>query len=253
MSPAPLPWPQGGAGGESAASTLFLIFSRRPVAGRVKTRLAKTVGAEQAAVFHMRMTLAAIECARETGGQAELWVDDDSPHAFFDFCRQRYGLSLRRQWGQDLGERLEHALGNALTRHRQAMALGSDMPALTTAALVRCARALAEGADAALVPALDGGYCALGLKRLDSRLFRGLAWGEGTVLEESRRRLRQLGWNWHEEASVADIDEESDLRRFQESGLSLPWLDGIQQWAEPGGGGDRGAVPATTHSQKGIK
>ena len=237
MSASPLRPERSRNGGASPASTLFLIFSRRPVAGRVKTRLARTLGASRAAVLHMRMTLAAIECALEAGGRVELWVDDDSPHAFFDFCRCTYGLPLKRQQGQDLGERLEHALGDALARHPRAVVLGSDIPALPAASLVRCASALAGGFDAALVPAPDGGYCALGLKRLDSRLFRGLSWGEGDVLEESRRRLRELGWKWHEEPGVADIDEESEWHRFQASGRSLPLPDGIQEWVESGGGG----------------
>ena len=227
---------QSGVDGEGSASTLFLIFSRRPVAGKVKTRLAQTMGTHRATVLHMRMTLAAIECALEAGGRAELWVDDDSSHAFFDFCQQGYGLPLRRQQGQDLGERLEHALGSALARHPQAVVLGSDMPALPAASLIQCARALAGGLDAAFVPATDGGYCALGLKRLDSSLFRGLPWGEGAVMEESRKRLHGLGWKWHEEASVADIDEEGDWRQFQAAGRSLPRPDGMDGWVgqDPG-------------------
>ena len=216
---------------QSIASTLFLIFSRRPVAGKVKRRLAKTMGAHRATVLHMRMTLAAIECVLKAGGRAELWVDDDSSHAFFDFCNQDYGLPMRQQQGQDLGERMEHALDSALARHPQAVLLGSDMPALPAASLIQCARALAGGADAAFVPATDGGYCALGLKRLDSHLFRGLPWGEDTVMEESRKRLRELGWKWHETASVADIDEEGDWRQFLAAGRSLPRPAGVDQWA----------------------
>ena len=243
---------RSGDGVDSPVSTLFLIFSRRPLAGKVKTRLAKTMGAHRAATLHMGMTLAAIECALEAGDGAELWVDDDSPHAFFDFCRQSYALSLRRQQGRDLGERLEHAFSDALTRYPQAVVLGSDMPELPAASLVRCARALAAGVDAAFVPATDGGYCALGLKRLDPHLFRGLPWGEDTVMEESRKRLRDLGWKWHEEASVSDIDKESDWRRFQAAGLSLPRLDGIDAWVGTGGGTRQGN-PAATGKQKGIE
>ena len=74
----------------------------------------------------------------------------------------------------DLGARMDRALTRALAAHDAAMLIGTDAPALDAAALRRAAAALARH-DAVFVPALDGGYALVGLRRPASGLFAGVA------------------------------------------------------------------------------
>ena len=105
---------------------------------------------------------------------------------------------------------------------RAALLIGSDCPALTARHLRQADRALRDGADAVFVPCEDGGYALIGLKRVDARLFDGIAWGGETVMAETRSRLRGLGWRWRELETLWDVDRPEDYQRLLASGL----LDG---------------------------
>ncbi len=192
--------------------------------GAVKTRLIPALGAEGAASLHATLVGHALDVA--TAGAlclVELWCQPDCEHPFFAGCAGRWPVSLHRQQGGDLGARMRDALAAALTRARRAVLIGSDCPALTPALLAQALDALDDaGTDAVLTPALDGGYVLIGLRRIDDRLFEAMPWGTNRVMEETRARLRQIGWRWTETAALRDIDDADDLDELPRYGISLP-------------------------------
>ena len=70
-----------------------------------------------------------------------------------------------------------------------------------------------------LVPAEDGGYALIGVRRVARTLFEGVDWGGARVLAQTRRRLKRLGWRWTELRTVWDVDRPDDVRRLRKSGL----------------------------------
>ena len=117
---------------------------------------------------------------------------------------------------RDLGERMHRAMERALRRYRRCLLIGTDCPVLTPQHLRDASAALAARNDAVLIPAEDGGYALIGLARCDARLFENIAWGGDTVLADTRERLRQLKWRWHELETLWDIDRPDDYRRWSE-------------------------------------
>jgi glycosyltransferase A (GT-A) superfamily protein (DUF2064 family) len=111
------------------------------------------------------------------------------------------------------------ALEGALADHATALLVGSDCPALTPRHLRQAQQALREGNDAVFVPCEDGGYALVGLRRVDARLFEGIAWGGDTVMADTRARLARLGWTWRELEVLWDVDRPEDHARLVESGL----------------------------------
>ena len=107
----------------------------------------------------------------------------------------------------------------ALAEHAHVLLIGADCPALTARHLCQARQALLGGADAVLAPAEDGGYVLMGLSRFDARLFEDIAWGSDGVLQETRARLRALGWRWRELETLWDVDRPEDYERLVESGL----------------------------------
>lgn len=105
---------------------------------------------------------------------------------------------MRVQEGDDLGRRMQHALARALRDYRHAMLIGCDCPGLEAADLKQAAAWLLAGYDAVFGPAADGGYYLIGLNRADDALFTDIEWGGHVAMAQTRRRLRQLGWRWHE-------------------------------------------------------
>ena len=50
-------------------------------------------------------------------------------------------------------------------------------------------------------------------------LFEAMTWGTDTVMEETRQRLHNLGWRWHELPERWDVDRPEDYQRLVREGL----------------------------------
>lgn len=196
-----------------------LIFARAPVPGNVKTRLIPLLGAHGAAALHRRLTEHALAVAHESGiGSVELWCTPSIDDTFFQNSHERFKAALHRQCEGDLGMRMLDAFENALGRSRNVLLIGSDCPSMTAADLWTAVRALRDGRDAVFCPAQDGGYVLIGLKHAMPALFDAITWGTDIVMEETRQRLRNLGWRWHELPTHWDVDRPEDYERLVREG-----------------------------------
>ncbi|HEX7811514.1 MAG TPA: TIGR04282 family arsenosugar biosynthesis glycosyltransferase [Burkholderiales bacterium] len=203
--------------------TSVLVFAKAPVAGAVKTRLIGLLGEHGAAALHRSLVEHTLAVARDSGlGQVELWCTPDTGDRFFAACQERYGVTLHRQCGGDLGAKMLDALEDGLERSRHVLLVGSDCPSLTAADMRTGARALREGRDAVFCPAEDGGYMLVGLSHAMPALFEAMTWGTDTVMEETRQRLHNLGWRWHELPERWDVDRPEDYQRLVREGLMAP-------------------------------
>jgi glycosyltransferase A (GT-A) superfamily protein (DUF2064 family) len=110
---------------------------------------------------------------------------------------------------------MHHALARALRRHRGALLIGSDCPALRPAHLARAARWLAGGCDAVLGPAQDGGYVLIGASRISPEIFAGIEWGGARVYEATAHRLDALRYRWRALPPLWDVDRPEDLERLR--------------------------------------
>ena len=188
------------------AESVVIVFARAPLAGRVKTRLVPRLGAAGAARLQERLIRAAL---RSAGGSVELHVA--GRHAFFRSLKVR----LRPQRGRDLGERMHHALRGALRRHRSAVLIGADCPALTPADLHRAVRLLQGGSDVVLAPAADGGYALIAARRISAAVFANVEWGSAHVLAQTMRNLERARLRHRLLRTVWDVDRPEDLERLR--------------------------------------
>jgi len=198
----------------------LVVFARAPEPGRVKTRLVPLLGEKGAARLHARLVERTLRTAAASGfDDTYLYCSPRTRNDFFERMQDRFGLRLCSQGQGNLGDRMYRAFERALRRHSFAVLVGSDCPALRPTDLRAAARALRAGADAVLVPAEDGGYPLIGLRRVSRRLFDGIAWGSPRVLAQTRRRLNALRWRWRELRTVWDVDRPEDVLRLRRSRL----------------------------------
>ncbi len=198
--------------------THLIVFAKAPVPGQVKTRMAPAIGAAAAARLAERMlneTLARATAANPL--DIELCCAPDEHHPALDQAAAQVGATLSRQTGADLGARMAAAFRIALTRYQRVLLIGTDCPALDASVLHAAATALADGNDAAFVPAVDGGYVLIGLSRVHPDLFRDISWSTSRVMAETERRLVNLGWQWHKLKPLPDIDDPQDLIHVPEA------------------------------------
>jgi rSAM/selenodomain-associated transferase 1 len=194
----------------------LIVFARAPEPGRVKTRLVPLLGEQGAARLHAQLVEKTLMTAQAAGfANVYLYCASTLKSYFFEKMQKRFDVRLRSQGSGNLGERMYRAL----LRHPGAVLIGCDCPALRSADLRTAARALRGGADAVLSPAEDGGYALIGVRRAARTLFDGVAWGSARVLEQTRRRLRRLDWQWTELRTLWDVDRPEDVARLRRSGL----------------------------------
>jgi len=203
-------------------------MARHPVAGRVKTRLAATLGADAACALYRAFVL---DLAERLGAMpyAVTWAytPPDAP-----FPELLPGAGCRPQRGRDLGERLTGAIGEEFAAGPgPVIAIGADAPHIPAAALAEAAATLAHGADVVLGPAADGGYYLIGLGRPAPDLFAGIAWGTAGVLEATLARAGAAGLAPHLLPPSFDVDQPADLARLRallaRGEVSLPRTTGV--------------------------
>ena len=204
----------------------ILLFAKAPVPGRVKTRLIPTLGEAGAALLAQELAETCIAAAVTSGtGPVSLWGTPDCSHPFFVRMRRRHGVTLHTQEGGDLGERMDHALGEILHQHSAALLAGTDL-CHPTPGLFRAAAEVLCGArvEATLAPSMDGGYVLIGLRHPHPGLFREIAWGTARVFSETLRRMEAQAISYRLLPAERDLDTEADyvLWAGQKSGMSDP-------------------------------
>jgi hypothetical protein len=190
----------------------LLIFIRNAQLGKVKTRLARTLGEEET----LRIYLFLLGKTR----QAALGIQAQRLLFYSDFIEKNDGwaeadFSKKIQTGGGLGERMEQAFRTTFEAGAQkAVIIGSDCPELTGEILKTAFESLGT-ADFVLGPTYDGGYYLLGMKALEPSLLRGIEWSTTTVRARTLEKIELLGKTCALLPTFADVDTEADWLNFQ--------------------------------------
>lgn len=204
----------------AAGGAALAVLAKAPIPGFAKTRLIPRLGPDGAAELHavlLERTLRAAASSRL--GSVTLWCAPDRRSPSFEALRGTAALTLRDQPDGDLGARMLAAAEAHLGARDPVIIVGTDCPELAPDHLRGAAAALAEGVDAVIVPAVDGGYAGLGLRRVDRSLFDGVPWGSDRVLAATLDRIERLGWTARVLSPVRDVDVPEDVEWLLGTGM----------------------------------
>ena len=172
----------------------LVIFAKAPRLGRVKSRLARHIGAVGAWAFYRGM-LARLTRRLGRDPRWHCWLAVSPDRAVFDDGLWRAaapGISTRvSQGGGDLGQRMGRVM--ALLPPGPGVLVGSDIPGIRPAMIARAFRSLGRH-DAVFGPAPDGGYWLVGLKRRPrfTDPFTNVRWSTDQALADTQANLRGL-------------------------------------------------------------
>lgn len=164
----------------------LIIFIKNPVLGKVKTRLASSVGDSPALEIykglldHTKIVSLQVDAAR-------LLFYSDKVERHDLWPEKKYSKSL--QSGIDLGERMLNAFKQA-TEYDKKIIIGSDCPGITPELIDQAYTAL-DYHDVVIGPSVDGGYYLLGMNDLIPELFEHMPWSTDQVLLETVKILQQ--------------------------------------------------------------
>lgn len=190
----------------------LVIMVKEPQAGRVKTRLAKDVGAVRAvAVF--RHTLAAVisRVVRPARWRTLLAVAPDTARYSRTFPPH---IDRVAQGRGDLGARMQRLM--VQLPPGPVVIIGSDIPDVAARHIASAFAAIGPH-DAVFGPAPDGGYWAVGLRRSPRVLcaFENVRWSSCHALADTRANLARLGTALIDE--LGDVDDAAALAKLRGS------------------------------------
>jgi len=187
----------------------------------VKTRLAASIGREQALSVYKRLSEQQLE--RLPGNfRLEIHYSPADAEAEMRAWLNTSAAFLPQQEG-DLGARLTGAIRQAFKQGASRVyCIGGDCPALDQTHLHGADEALNAGNDVVFGPTLDGGYYLIGLKAPWPQLFESIPWSSDNTLKVSLDRAKQLGLKVHLLEPLYDVDKPADLHRAIREGLYCP-------------------------------
>ncbi|WP_299005480.1 TIGR04282 family arsenosugar biosynthesis glycosyltransferase [uncultured Tenacibaculum sp.] len=189
------------------SKNLLLIFTRNPELGKVKTRLAKTIGNEAALdiykflLEHTKQVTQNLSCDKAVYYSVKVRENDI-------WNATTYQKHL--QDGNDLGIRMHNAFQQAFsTGYEKVVIIGSDLPDLTSEHINKAFEKL-NANDVVMGPAEDGGYYLLGMKKLHANIFQNKDWGTSTVRKDTLNDLQNESVHLLE--TLNDVDVFDDIK-----------------------------------------
>lgn len=192
---------------------LLLVFVKNPKPGKVKTRLASTLGNELALEIYQRLLAYTRDICLKTDADKEIWFGNEIPEK--DLWSEA-GFQRHQQVPEDLGSRMLSAFQKGfINGYKRIVIIGSDNAKITEKHIGEAFDAL-ENHDAVIGPALDGGYYLLGIKVASnfdlSVPFRDKKWSSESVFADTMKDFEKMGLEVFELEALSDIDYEEDLK-----------------------------------------
>lgn len=189
----------------------LIIFARNPVPGKVKTRLAATMGHDKALSIYQLLLEHTVQITQQLPCDRyvfyadsilknDIWSDD---------------LYLKKnQEGKDLGQRMLHAFDTLFQQgYQKIIIIGTDCFELSFSILLDAFTALDEK-EVVIGPSEDGGYYLLGMRQFFPFLFEEKAWSTDSVYSSTVQQLAIQNIRYEILPILNDIDTEDDWKQY---------------------------------------
>lgn len=190
---------------------LILVFTRNPELGKVKTRLAASIGNENALEIykfllnHTKNVLLHCNAKSRVLYSEEINTNDSWDNDFFEKSLQK---------GNDLGEKMKNAfLDGFASGYEKIVIIGSDLYDLESTDIETAFEKL-ENNDVVIGPAEDGGYYLLGLNKILDTVFENKNWSTESVFNDTIKDIQHLKYEVLKTKN--DIDTVEDIMNIEE-------------------------------------
>jgi rSAM/selenodomain-associated transferase 1 len=185
-----------------------MVFVRNPELGRVKTRLAKTIG-DQAAVetYKILSNHTASVVHKTTADKLIFYSDKIQDNDIWTATNCKKQIQTKGDLGQKMLDAFQYGFSLG---YKKIIIIGSDLYSLRLKHIESAFEKL-ENYDVVIGPALDGGYYLLGLNSMIPEIFKQKKWSTSSVLKETLSDLKKFNVNLLE--PLNDIDTYEDLKK----------------------------------------
>jgi uncharacterized protein len=195
----------------------LVIMARYPELGKVKTRLAQSLGAD--ATLRVYQAFLGDLAERFAAWRYSLyWAYTPADCDFAAFARtlvpeREVSMHAFPQQGLDFGSRLYQAFQVTASHHcSRTILISSDSPQVSRDIILQAEQAL-ESADVVLGPAEDGGYYLIAMRE-PHEVFRDIPMSTERVLAMTIAKAQSQGLKVALLETLFDIDTQPDLMRL---------------------------------------
>ncbi len=196
---------------------LVIVFVKNIKLGKVKTRLAKTIGNQGAFEVYKELVDITKNALENLNTEKRIY--------FSEMVIETKWPNLYKavQIGEDLGERMKNAfLKGFQDGFERIVLIGSDLPDINEKHIKNGLEALNE-TDTVFGPAEDGGYYLIGLSKMNELVFNNKPWSQSNLLDETLHELKENNITFSTLETLNDIDTFEDLEAssFYKSNITL--------------------------------
>ena len=196
---------------------LVIVFVKNIKLGKVKTRLAKTIGNQGAFEVYSELVNVTEKATEDLIADKHIYYSETVMNTKWenDFKTTQEGV--------DLGERMKNAFKKGFDAgYDRIVLIGSDLPDITLYHINKGLNALKQN-EVVFGPAEDGGYYLVGLSKMHNFVFDNKPWSQTNLLEETLLELKKKSITFCTLDTLNDIDTYEDLiaSNFYQSNVEL--------------------------------
>ena len=183
----------------------IVFLTKTPVSGKVKTRLAKDIGKNNATAIHEILVFHSLNIALSCQVPVFVALKGDPDSVFAQKIRA-LGVNVVPQISGDLGQKM-HAVFPIAQR---VVILGTDIPNIEKEELLEAL----NHSTITIGPASDGGYWLIAGNSPPKSIFENIPWSTDKVLQRTQNQLQYLNLSCQYLPTRQDIDYITDLNDF---------------------------------------
>ena len=184
---------------------LIIVFVKNIKLGKVKTRLAKTIGNQAAFEVYSELVKITEEATKKTESDKRIYFSDT-------IIETKWGTHFKAvQEGSDLGERMKNAFKKGFEDgYERIVLIGSDLPEISSTHIEQGLQNLKNN-EVTFGPAIDGGYYLVGMSKMHAYVFDNKPWSQPNLLKLTLSELEQKNISYALLEPLNDIDTFEDL------------------------------------------
>lgn len=206
----------------TSARVALGVWVKTPGFTPAKTRLARSIGRDDAETFY-RLAIDAVaaavrEASRSRPALRPVWIVAEHDPVALEQWAGHGDFMVTSQGEGDLGVRLARVYERLIGDHDAVLFIGADAPQVEAAALADAAATIVEGtSDFLLGPADDGGFWLFGGRRpVPSDTWTSVEYSAEGTMRALARALSAFGDVAFLEGAF-DVDTVDDLRRLRDA------------------------------------
>jgi len=196
---------------------LVIVFVKNIKLGKVKTRLAATIGNQGAFDVYTQLVDVTEKAIKNIKADKRIYFSE----AVVENTWKNNFKAVQK--GQSLGERMSHAFKQGFEDGYESIVLiGSDLPDITETQINAGLQELTTS-DVVFGPAEDGGYYLVGFSKFHDFVFQNKPWSQENLLTETLAELKEKRVTFSTLETLNDIDTFEDLiaSKFYQSNTEL--------------------------------